>query len=54
MIERAAELHEFMARRGILLRLFTHNSSLRFGLPADEADWVRLEQSLQAFVKETQ
>jgi len=54
MIERAAELHEFMAQRGILLRLFTHNSSLRFGLPADEADWVRLEQSLQAFVKETQ
>ncbi|MGE8187715.1 threonine-phosphate decarboxylase CobD [Pseudomonas sp. NPDC086278] len=50
--ERAAELHEFMARRGILLRLFVHNSSLRFGLPADEADWLRLEQALQAFTKE--
>lgn len=49
---RAEQLHEFMARRGILLRLFTHNSSLRFGLPADEADWLRLEQALQAYTKE--
>ncbi|WLG86545.1 threonine-phosphate decarboxylase CobD [Pseudomonas cucumis] len=52
--ERAEALHEFMARRGILLRLFTHNSSLRFGLPADEADWQRLEQALEAYVKEAQ
>lgn len=49
--EQAAELHEFMARRGILLRLFAHNSSLRFGLPADAADEARLEQALQAFAK---
>lgn len=48
----AAALHEFMARRGILLRLFVHNSSLRFGLPAAEADWLRFEQALQAFHKE--
>ncbi|MFJ4195282.1 threonine-phosphate decarboxylase CobD [Pseudomonas sp. NPDC089534] len=48
----AAQLHEFMARRGILLRLFTHNSSLRFGLPANAADEARLEQALQAFVKD--
>ena len=52
--ERAEVLHEFMARRGILLRLFTHNSSVRFGLPADEADWQRLEQALEAYVKEAQ
>ncbi|WDH51795.1 threonine-phosphate decarboxylase CobD [Pseudomonas chlororaphis] len=45
-------LHEFMARRGILLRLFTHNSSLRFGLPADEADWSRLEQAFVAYAEE--
>ncbi|WP_392886617.1 threonine-phosphate decarboxylase CobD [Pseudomonas migulae] len=51
--ERAEELHEFMARRGILLRLFTHNSSLRFGLPGEEADWVRLDQAFDAFAKET-
>ncbi|QQZ40594.1 threonine-phosphate decarboxylase [Pseudomonas sp. SK3(2021)] len=50
--DRAERLHEFMARRGILLRLFTHNSSLRFGLPADEADWSRLEQAFVAYAKE--
>ncbi|OLF52561.1 threonine-phosphate decarboxylase CobD [Pseudomonas chlororaphis] len=50
--DRAEQLHEFMARRGILLRLFVHNSSLRFGLPADEADWSRLEQAFVAYAKE--
>ncbi|MGA8138961.1 MULTISPECIES: threonine-phosphate decarboxylase CobD [Pseudomonas] len=49
---RAEALYEFMARRGILLRLFTQNSSLRFGLPADEAHWLRLEQALLAFAGE--
>lgn len=53
IIERAEHLHEFMARRGILLRLFTHNSSLRFGLPADDADWQRLEHAFEAYAKET-
>ncbi|CEL28308.1 threonine-phosphate decarboxylase CobD [Pseudomonas sp. A1230] len=52
--DQAQALYEFMARRGILLRLFTHNSSLRFGLPADAAEEARLEQALQAFAKETQ
>jgi cobalamin biosynthesis protein CobC len=52
--DRAEDLHEFMARRGILLRLFTHNSSLRFGLPADESDWTRLAQAFEAYPKETQ
>ncbi|MDQ0121453.1 cobalamin biosynthetic protein CobC [Pseudomonas lini] len=52
--ERAEALHEFMARRGILLRLFTHNSSLRFGLPADEADWTRLAQAFEAYIREAQ
>jgi len=54
----AAALYEFCARRGILLRLFQnngpHNSSLRFGLPRDDADWQRLETALQAFSKEAQ
>ncbi|MNL06426.1 Histidinol-phosphate aminotransferase [compost metagenome] len=50
--DRAEELHEFMARRGILLRLFIHNSSLRFGLPGDEADWVRLDAAFNALTKE--
>lgn len=46
---RAEQLHEFMAQRGILLRLFAHDSSLRFGLPGTDADWVRLEQALGAW-----
>ncbi|BBP75380.1 threonine-phosphate decarboxylase [Pseudomonas gingeri NCPPB 3146 = LMG 5327] len=49
---RAEHLHEFMARRGILLRLFTQNSSLRFGLPVDEADWQRLELAFKAYTEE--
>jgi len=50
--EHAEALHEFLARRGILLRLFSHNSSVRFGLPADAAQALRLEQALQAFTKD--
>ncbi|WP_017902176.1 threonine-phosphate decarboxylase CobD [Pseudomonas asplenii] len=49
---RAEHLHEFMARRGILLRLFVQNSSLRFGLPPDEAGWLRLEQAFKAYNEE--
>ena len=51
--EYAEELHEFMALRGILLRLFSSTSSLRFGLPANAAEEARLEQALQAFAKES-
>ena len=47
--DRAEQLHEFMAQRGILLRLFAHDSSLRFGLPGTDADWLRLEQALTAW-----
>ncbi|MGG7673910.1 threonine-phosphate decarboxylase CobD [Pseudomonas sp. WC2] len=50
--DQAQALHEFMARRGILLRIFTHNSSLRFGLPADAVEEARLEQALIAFTKD--
>ncbi len=50
--DQAQALYEFMVRRGILLRLFTHNSSLRFGLPADAAEEARLEQALIAFTKD--
>lgn len=53
----AAQLHDFCARRGILLRLFLdssspHDSSLRFGLPAEDADWQRLELALSEYTKE--
>ncbi|MFS2158353.1 threonine-phosphate decarboxylase CobD [Pseudomonas sp. Pseusp122] len=53
----AKPLHEFCARRGILLRLFSsgdshaqrHTDSLRFGLPADERDWQRIASALTEF-----
>ena len=45
----AERLYEFMAQRGILLRLFVHNSSVRFGLPDTDADWLRLDEALAAY-----
>ena len=42
----AAALHQHFAQRGILLRHFTQPQSLRFGLPATEADWQRLHLAL--------
>ncbi len=44
----AAALHRDLARQGILTRLFEESSSLRFGIPATEANWQRLEQALAA------
>lgn len=44
---RAAELHESLARRGILVRRFENPAALRFGLPGDEDQWRRLENSLK-------
>ncbi|WP_339524489.1 threonine-phosphate decarboxylase CobD [Pseudomonas sp. EA_35y_Pfl2_R111] len=49
----AAELHEFLASQGVLTRLFSSPSSLRFGLPADEFGWQRLQQALALFAKES-
>ena len=46
-VETAAEAcHQRLARRGIFTRLFSAQSRLRFGLPADEAQWRRLEAAL--------
>ena len=42
----AMRLHEAFARRGILLRRFDEPPALRFGLPADEPRWTRLEAAL--------
>ena len=44
----ACSLHEALARQGILTRLFTDPTSLRFGLPGVEAEWQRLEAALTA------
>ena len=51
--DHAEQLHEFIAQRGILLRLFVHDSSLRFGLPDTEADWLRLDEALIAYKEAT-
>jgi len=51
--ERAAQLHDFLARRGILVRLFEQPPAIRLGLPACEADELRLAQALAAYQKET-
>ena len=48
----AAQLHDALARRGILVRLFEQPASLRFGLPADDAGWARLEQALAECLRE--
>ena len=42
----AANVHEQLARRSILTRLFDHPRSLRFGLPRDEVQWQRLAAAL--------
>jgi cobalamin biosynthetic protein CobC len=43
----AAALHDALARRAILVRLFDAPAALRFGLPADEAQWQRLAAALR-------
>ncbi|MEO6687638.1 MAG: threonine-phosphate decarboxylase CobD [Dokdonella sp.] len=44
--DRADALHEVLATRGILTRVFDTPASLRFGLPADDAAFARLERAL--------
>ncbi|OHC70222.1 MAG: threonine-phosphate decarboxylase [Rhodocyclales bacterium RIFCSPLOWO2_02_FULL_63_24] len=44
--EDAPELHEFLARQGVLLRCFTTPAAVRCGLPATEAEWQRLTAAL--------
>ena len=43
---RAAALHHALAQRGIWTRFFPAPASVRFGLPATDAQWSRLEQGL--------
>ena len=44
--KRAAELHQALARQGILTRLFDAPPSLRFGLPGAADEWDRLKTAL--------
>ena len=47
--EEATMLHEFLACQGILVRRFLYPSSVRFGLPVDEAGWARLTRALISY-----
>ncbi len=47
----AAHVHEQLAQQGILTRLYDAPPSMRFGLPQDEAQWVRLAQALSKVSK---
>ena len=51
--DNAEQLHEFLARRGILVRLFAHPAAVRLGLPPSEADEQRLRQALDDYQKES-
>lgn len=51
--ERAARLHDFLAQRGILVRLFEQPSAIRLGLPTSEEDWLRLGQALAIYQKDS-
>ena len=42
----SVELHEYLARQGILTRRFEQQPLLRFGLPANETGWQRLTNAL--------
>ncbi|GAC1036095.1 threonine-phosphate decarboxylase CobD [Pseudomonas sp. No.117] len=45
----AVALHEHLARQAIFTRLFPHLDALRFGLPADESEWQRLDAALARY-----
>ena len=47
----AAEIHDHMARRGILLRHFESPSALRIGLPGEGNQWRRLDAGLGAWTR---
>lgn len=44
--DQAETIHLQLAQHGILTRLFTQPHSLRFGLPGNEAEWLRLQTAL--------
>ncbi len=47
---RRGALHQALATRGVWTRLFASSGSVRFGLPATEAEWARLHESLRAAI----
>ena len=45
-LPRAQEIHQRLAQMGVLTRVFSTPPSIRFGLPANESQWQRLEEVL--------
>lgn len=50
--DKAHALHDALARRGVLVRLFDAPASLRFGLPSDDAAFDRLDRVLGEAMRE--
>jgi len=48
----ALMIHTALAKQGIWTRYFEHPQSLRFGLPATEAQWQVLQQALQQLMND--
>lgn len=46
-IPQAELIHQQLAQQAVFTRLFTHPSSIRFGLPANELEWTQLKTALQ-------
>jgi cobalamin biosynthetic protein CobC len=46
--DRAKTVHHQLAQQGVLTRLFETPMSVRFGLPAKETDWQRLQAALES------
>jgi cobalamin biosynthesis protein CobC len=49
---RAKTLHHALAKRGVWTRFFAEPASVRFGLPASDAEWARLERALADSIRE--
>lgn len=47
----AVALHDFLAQRGILVRLFSEIPGLRIGLPGNENEWQRLAAALAEWTR---
>ncbi|HWT38006.1 MAG TPA: threonine-phosphate decarboxylase CobD [Paraburkholderia sp.] len=43
---RAAQLHHALATQGVWTRFFASPASVRFGLPATDTEWIRLDSAL--------
>ena len=51
--EKAQDLYLFLAQQGVLLRYFSHPSSVRIGLPGEPMHWQRLKQCLADYTRKT-